>query len=110
MPKMTFIEPNGTRHEVDAPLGLSVLEIAHKHSLDLEGACEGSLACSTCHIIVEPEWFDVLNEASEDEEDMLDLAFGLTKTSRLGCQIIMREELDGLTVRLPGGSNNAMGG
>ncbi len=110
MPKMTFIEPNGTRHDVDAPLGLSVLEIAHKNSLDLEGACEGSLACSTCHIVVEPEWFDVLNEASEDEEDMLDLAFGLTKTSRLGCQIIMSEELDGLTVRLPGGTNNAMKG
>ena len=107
MPKMTFLEPNGTRHEVDAPLGLSVLEIAHKNGLDLEGACEGSLACSTCHVIVEPQWFDVLNEASEDEEDMLDLAFGLTKTSRLGCQIIMTEELDGLTVRLPGGSNNA---
>ena len=107
MPKMTFLEPNGTPHEVDAPLGLSVLEIAHKNGLDLEGACEGSLACSTCHVIVEPQWFDVLNEASEDEEDMLDLAFGLTKTSRLGCQIIMTEELDGLTVRLPGGSNNA---
>ncbi|AWK86510.1 ferredoxin family 2Fe-2S iron-sulfur cluster binding protein [Azospirillum thermophilum] len=108
MPKMTFIEPDGTRREVDAPLGLSVLEIAHKHGIDLEGACEGSLACSTCHVIVEPEWFDVLQEAEEDEEDMLDLAFGLTKTSRLGCQIIMKEELDGLAVRLPGGSNNAM--
>ena len=108
MPKMTFIEPNGTRHEVEAPLGLSVLEVAHKHGLDLEGACEGSLACSTCHVVIEPEWFDVLPEAQEDEEDMLDLAFGLTKTSRLGCQIIMTEELDGLIVRLPGGSNNAM--
>ena len=108
MPKMTFIETDGTRREVDAPLGLSVLEIAHKNSLDLEGACEGSLACSTCHVVIEPEWFDVLPEAQEDEEDMLDLAFGLTKTSRLGCQIIMTEELDGLIVRLPGGSNNAM--
>ncbi|BAI72649.1 2Fe-2S ferredoxin [Azospirillum sp. B510] len=108
MPKMTFIETDGTRREVDAPLGLSVLEIAHKNSLDLEGACEGSLACSTCHVVIEPEWFDVLPEAQEDEEDMLDLAFGLTKTSRLGCQIIMTEELDGLVVRLPGGSNNAM--
>ncbi|MBP2231296.1 ferredoxin family 2Fe-2S iron-sulfur cluster binding protein [Azospirillum agricola] len=108
MPKMTFIETDGTRREVDAPLGLSVLEIAHKNSLDLEGACEGSLACSTCHVVIEPEWYDVLPEAAEDEEDMLDLAFGLTKTSRLGCQIIMTEELDGLTVRLPGGSNNAM--
>lgn len=110
MPKMTFIEPDGTRHEVDAPLGLSVLEIAHRHGIDLEGACEGSLACSTCHVIVEPEWYDALPEASEDEEDMLDLAFGLTKTSRLGCQILMTEELDGLTVRLPPGTRNAMGG
>jgi len=110
MPKMTFIQPDGTRKEVDAPLGLSVLEVAHKHGLDLEGACEGSLACSTCHVVVEPEWFDVLNEASEDEEDMLDLAFGLTKTSRLGCQIIITEELDGLAVRLPGGSRNAQKG
>ena len=110
MPKMTFIEPDGTRKEVDAPLGLSVLEVAHKHGLDLEGACEGSLACSTCHVVVEPDWFDVLNEASEDEEDMLDLAFGLTKTSRLGCQIIITEELDGLTVRLPGGVRNAQKG
>ncbi len=110
MPKMTFITPEGSRKEVDAPLGLSVLEIAHKHSVDLEGACEGSLACSTCHVIIEPDWFDVLNEASEDEEDMLDLAFGLSKTSRLGCQIIMTEELDGLTVRLPGGARNAQKG
>jgi 2Fe-2S ferredoxin len=110
MPKMTFIETDGTRREVDAPLGLSVLEIAHRHGIDLEGACEGSLACSTCHIVVEPEWYDVLSEASEDEEDMLDLAFGLTKTSRLGCQIIMTEELDGLTVKLPGGTRNMMNG
>ncbi len=108
MPKMTFIELDGNRREVEAPLGLSVLEIAHKNSLDLEGACEGSLACSTCHVVIEPEWYDVLPDAAEDEEDMLDLAFGLTKTSRLGCQIIMTEELDGLVVRLPGGSNNAM--
>lgn len=109
MPKMTFIEKDGTRREVDAPLGLSVLEIAHKHGFDLEGACEGSLACSTCHVIVEADWYDVLPDASEDEEDMLDLAFGLTKTSRLGCQIIMTEELDGLTVRLPAASRNALG-
>jgi 2Fe-2S ferredoxin len=106
---MTFIERNGTRREVDAPLGLSVLEIAHKHGVDIEGACEGSLACSTCHVIVDPEWYEVLKEASEDEEDMLDLAFGLTKTSRLGCQIVMTEELDGLTVRLPAATRNMMG-
>lgn len=108
MPKITFITPQDTRVEIDAPVGLSVLEIAHRHQIDLEGACEGSLACSTCHVIVEPEWFDVLATATEDEEDMLDLAFGLTQTSRLGCQIIMTEELDGLTVRLPSATRNMM--
>ncbi|MCB5945306.1 ferredoxin family 2Fe-2S iron-sulfur cluster binding protein [Acidocella sp. KAb 2-4] len=101
MPKMTFIERNGEQREVDAPLGLSVLEVAHKHGVDLEGACEGSLACSTCHVIVAPDWFDRLKRPSEDEEDMLDVAFGLQKTSRLGCQIVMTEALDGLTVSLP---------
>jgi 2Fe-2S ferredoxin len=109
MPKITFIDTEGTRREVDAPIGLSVLEIAHKNDIDLEGACEGSLACSTCHVIVESEWYDLLADASEDEEDMLDLAFGLTKTSRLGCQIIMSEELDGLTLKLPPGTRNMQG-
>ena len=108
MPKMTFIERDGTRREVDAPIGLSVLEIAHKHGIDLEGACEGSLACSTCHIVVDSEWYELLKEATEDEEDMLDLAFGLQQTSRLGCQIIMTEELDGLTVGLPAATRNMM--
>ena len=101
MPKMTFIERDGTRREVDAPLGLSVLEVARRNDIDIEGACEGSLACSTCHVIVDPEWYGLLKDASEDEEDMLDLAFNLTRTSRLGCQIVISEELDGLTVQLP---------
>ena len=108
MPKITFINTDGSRLEVDAPVGLSVLEIAHRHNVDLEGACEGSLACSTCHVVVDPEWYELLPTAKEDEEDMLDLAFGLTRTSRLGCQIIITEELDGLTVSVPGGSRNAM--
>ena len=110
MPKMIFIERDGSRREVDAPLGLSVLEIAHRHKVDIEGACEGSLACSTCHVIIDSEWFDLLKEATEDEEDMLDLAFGLTQTSRLGCQIIISEELDGLTVTLPQATRNMMSG
>ena len=110
MPKMVFVERDGTRREVEAPLGLSVLEIAHRHGIDIEGACEGSLACSTCHVIVEPDWYDLLEAASEDEEDMLDLAFGLTQTSRLGCQIVMTEELDGLTVRLPAATRNLLRG
>ncbi len=108
MPKMIFIKAGGERVEVEAPLGLSVLEVAHRNNIDLEGACEGSLACSTCHVIVDPEWYDVLEGASEDEEDMLDLAFGLTHTSRLGCQIKMTEELDGLTVTLPTATRNMM--
>ncbi|TLU73354.1 ferredoxin family 2Fe-2S iron-sulfur cluster binding protein [Lichenicoccus roseus] len=101
MPKMTFVERDGGQREVDAPLGLSVLEIAHRHGVDLEGACEGSLACATCHVVVDPAWTGKLADATEDEEDMLDLAFGLEKTSRLGCQIVMTETLDGLVVRLP---------
>lgn len=101
MPKITFIERNGNRKTVEAANGLSLLEVAHKNSVDIEGACEGSLACSTCHVIIEPEWFDALPAASDDEEDMLDLAFGLQKTSRLGCQIIVSDELDGLVVSLP---------
>jgi 2Fe-2S ferredoxin len=108
MPKITFVNADGSRLEVDAPVGLSILEIAHRHNVDLEGACEGSLACSTCHVVVDPEWYELLPAAKEDEEDMLDLAFGLTRTSRLGCQIIITEELDGLTVSVPGGSRNAM--
>ncbi|MEM7443218.1 MAG: ferredoxin family 2Fe-2S iron-sulfur cluster binding protein [Pseudomonadota bacterium] len=108
MPMMVFIEPNGTKREVDAPNGLSVMEIAHLHDIDLEGACEGSLACSTCHVIVDKSWFGRLKSIEEDEEDMLDLAFGLTRTSRLGCQIIMSDELNGLTVQLPSSTNNMM--
>lgn len=108
MPKMVFVEPDGTRKEVDAPVGLSVLEIAHRNDIDIEGACEGSLACSTCHVIVDRSWYDKLSEISEDEEDMLDLAFGLTATSRLGCQLVMTEELDGLTVALPAETRNML--
>ena len=106
MPKMIFVNPDGTEKEVEAPNGLSVLEIAHKNDIDLEGACEGSLACSTCHVIVSEEWFDKLAEPEEEEEDMLDLAFGLQQTSRLGCQIIISDELDGLKVHVPSETRN----
>ena len=105
---MVFIEADGNHKEVDAPLGLSVLEIAHRNGVDIEGACEGSLACSTCHVILDQAWYDRLTEVSEDEEDMLDLAFGLTRTSRLGCQLVMTEELDGLTVALPAETRNML--
>jgi ferredoxin, 2Fe-2S len=108
MPKVTFIERDGTRREVDAPVGMSVMEIARRHDIDIEGACDGSLACSTCHVIVDPEWYGMLKEASEDEEDMLDLAFNLTRTSRLGCQIVITEYLDGLIVQLPASTRNLL--
>ncbi|MBL8806440.1 MAG: ferredoxin family 2Fe-2S iron-sulfur cluster binding protein [Rhodospirillales bacterium] len=108
MPKITFQLPDGSKKEVDAPVGLSVLEIAHRNDIPLEGACEGSLACSTCHVIVDKDDYERLPEATEDEEDMLDLAFGLTHTSRLGCQITMTDELDGLKVSLPAATRNMM--
>lgn len=108
MPKLTFRYPDGKEKVIDAPAGLSVMEIAHQFDVPLEGACEGSLACSTCHVIVDPAWYDKLSSATEDEEDMLDLAFGLTHTSRLGCQIIMSDDLDGLVVSLPAATRNMM--
>src|SRR3954453_11664991 len=107
MPKMTFVFPDGAEKIVEAPNGISVLEVAHKHGIPLEGACEGSLACSTCHVIVDPAWYGKLAKATEDEEDMLDLAFGLEATSRLGGQIVMTPALDGLVVRLPASTRNA---
>jgi 2Fe-2S ferredoxin len=101
MPKVTFIERDGTRRVLDVRAGQTLLEIAHEHGIDIEGACEGAMACSTCHVIVDEAWIDRLPEPSEDEEDMLDLAAGLKATSRLGCQIEMTDELDGLVVQLP---------
>ncbi len=108
MPQMTFITADGTRRVVNAPLGNSVLDIAHENKIAIEGACEGSMACSTCHVIIDKKWYRRLEEASEDEEDMLDLAFGLTRTSRLGCQIVITEELDGLEVSLPKETRNML--
>ncbi|MEW5703446.1 MAG: 2Fe-2S iron-sulfur cluster-binding protein [Pseudomonadota bacterium] len=101
MPKMIFLYPDGKRQEVQAEVGQSILDVARANDVPIEGACDGSLSCSTCHVIVTPEFHELLDEASEDEEDMLDLAFGVTKTSRLGCQVRITEGLDGLTVTLP---------
>jgi len=103
--KVIFIE-NDKEIEVEALVGLSILEVAHHNKIDLEGACEGSLACATCHVILEEKIYNNLEEPSEAEEDMLDLAFGLTHTSRLGCQIILTEELDGIRIKLPSATRN----
>jgi 2Fe-2S ferredoxin len=106
MPKIHFKDSSGEEKVVDAPVGLSLLEVAHMNNVDLEGACEGSLACSTCHVIVDDHWFDKLPKASEAEEDMLDLAFAVAPTSRLGCQITVTDELDGLRVMVPSSTRN----
>ena len=106
MPKVNFIQKDGSTKTIEAPNGISLLEVAHKNDVDLEGACEGSLACSTCHVIVDKQFYNDLPEATEDEEDMLDLAFGLTPTSRLGCQIMMCDAVDGITVTLPAATRN----
>lgn len=108
MPKVIFIERDGAHREVQVKAGQTLLDIAHEHGIDIEGACEGAMACSTCHVIVEPDWYERLPEPSEDEEDMLDFASNLAATSRLGCQIEMTDELDGLTVRLPRDVRNAL--
>ena len=108
MPNVIFVEPNGIKKKVNAETGTTLLQIAQSNAIDIEGACEGVMACSTCHLIVNTEWYDKLKPASEEEYDMLDLAYGLTRTSRLGCQIILTKDLDGLEVRLPGETRNMM--
>jgi ferredoxin len=97
-----FLKPDGSfDREVDAPTGSRLLDVAQGAGQPLEGSCEGAMACSTCHVIVAPEDFARLPPASDDEDDMLDFAAGLTRTSRLACQIMLTEDLDALTVRMP---------
>jgi len=105
--KIHFKDSKGTLLKtVEANEGDDILSIAHEYDIDLEGACEGSVACSTCHVILPPEYYDVLPEPEDDENDMLDMAFGLTDTSRLGCQVKMTKELDGISVTLPAATRN----
>lgn len=108
MPTITFIEPDGTRREFDAADGDTILEVGQRHGIDLEGACEGGMACSTCHVIIDKDWYSRLDPASEEEEDMLDMAYQVTNTSRLGCQITLTGGLDGLVVSLPSGHHNLL--
>lgn len=108
MPKIIFIERSGSRREVEVPENHTVLQAAHIGGVDMEGACEGSMACSTCHVIVDDGWIDKLPQATESEEDMLDLTYGVTRTSRLGCQIFIKNELDGMLVKLPAATRNMM--
>ncbi|XP_039031587.1 2Fe-2S ferredoxin-like [Hibiscus syriacus] len=104
---VTFVSKDGEEIPIQVPVGMSMLEAAHQNDIELEGACEGSLACSTCHVIVmDTEYYNKLEDPNDEENDMLDLAFGLTETSRLGCQIIARPELDGIRLAIPAATRN----
>lgn len=110
MINVRFVSSNGTDiQETQAAPGTCLLEVGQNAGQPLEGTCEGQMACSTCHVIVEPEWFAKLPKAREEEEDMLDLAACATRYSRLSCQIILTEDLDGITVRIPPESRNMQG-
>jgi ferredoxin len=106
---VTFINAGGETHIVQTEVGQDLLKVAQAAGQPLEGTCEAQMACSTCHVIVDKDWFARLPPAVEDEEDMLDLASGARRTSRLSCQIILTEELDGLVVHIPAESRNMQG-
>jgi ferredoxin len=99
--RVTFITEDGARVVAEGAEGARLLEVGQAAGMPLEGTCEGQMACSTCHVVVAGEWFDRLKPASADEEDMLDLAAGVTRTSRLSCQIALTSQLDGLEVHIP---------
>ena len=102
MPKIKYIEHGGKSHVIDVPNGLSVMEGAIQNNVPgIDADCGGSMACATCHVYVKEEWFNKLPQKEEGEEDMLDLAFEPKKHSRLSCQILVSNELDGLVVDLP---------
>ncbi|WP_372854844.1 2Fe-2S iron-sulfur cluster-binding protein [Sphingomonas sp.] len=107
--RVRFVRIDGSISDVEAKAGDRLLEVAQADGQPLEGTCEGQMACSTCHVILDAADFDRLARPSEDEEDMLDLAAGATRTSRLSCQIWLDETLDGLTVRIPGEVRNMQG-
>jgi ferredoxin len=108
--RVRFLSPDGENvREVEAEPGARLLDVAQADGQPLEGTCEGQMACSTCHVIVAAEDFAALPRASEEEEDLLDLAAHATRTSRLACQILLGPELETLTVRMPGAAHNMQG-
>jgi ferredoxin len=101
MPKVTFIKSDGSAHDFQVANGTSLMEVGRDANLGIEGTCGGSLSCATCHVVFGADDYARVGPPSEDEMDMLDLAFNVTETSRLGCQIKMSDELDGLSVKVP---------
>lgn len=110
MVRVRFITADSQLVDAEGDEGVSLLELGQSAGMPLEGTCEGQMACSTCHVIVAKEWFARLTPASEEEEDLLDLAAGARRTSRLSCQITLSAELDGLEVQIPVESRNAQRG
>ena len=106
MVNVVFVTAEGARVTAEAKPGERLLEVAQAAGMPLEGTCEGQMACSTCHVVFGADWFERLPAAADDEEDMLDLAAGVTRTSRLSCQIVLGAELDGIEVRIPGESRD----
>jgi ferredoxin len=104
-----FINAEGESQEAQGVDGQSLLDLAQAVGQPLEGTCEGQMACSTCHVIIDKDWFDKLPPAVEDEEDMLDLATGARRMSRLSCQITLTPALDGMVVHVPAESRNMQG-
>jgi ferredoxin len=110
MIRIRFVSADGRSiREVGAQAGERLLDVAQADGQPLEGTCEGQMACSTCHIVVAAEDFDKLPPASEEEEDLLDLAAHVTRNSRLACQIWLDEALESLTVRIPAGAHDMQG-
>lgn len=109
MVRVHFTTARGDYVAAEGEAGDSLLTVAQAAGMPLEGTCEGQMACSTCHVIVDTAWFDRLPEACEEEEDMLDLAAGVRRTSRLSCQIELTAELDGLAVSIPAESHDMRG-
>ncbi|MDX2142883.1 MAG: 2Fe-2S iron-sulfur cluster-binding protein [Rhodospirillaceae bacterium] len=105
---IVFVERNGARREAAAKAGISLMQAAKSIGIDMEGACEGCMACSTCHVIVDPGWYAKLAAPKEAEADMLDLTYGVTRHSRLACQVTLTPALEGLVVRLPATTRNMM--
>ena len=102
MPKITYIEHDGKTHTIEVASGLSVMEGAVQNNIPgIDADCGGSMACATCHVYVKDEWFNKLPKKEDGEEDMLDMAFEPKKNSRLSCQLMVSDQIDGLVVNLP---------
>ena len=106
MPAVIFKLADGKRRTFEVPVGKTLLEVAQANQLDVEGACGGAMACSTCHMMIDPAWFIKLADLTEEEDQMLDITWGVKENSRLGCQIKVTEKLDGLVVSLPSETKN----